>query len=224
MFRPLFLAATLALAPLPALAQEDLGTPPAGTYKLDLSHGRLIFKVNHLGFSTYIGLFTRFDATLRFDPEAPETMSVTATVDPKSLETHFPDPAYDFNAQLTGPEFLDAGQFPEITFTSTAVRLTGETTAEVTGDLTLHGVTKPVTMTVTYNGGWAHMPMDPGGARAGFSARGALNRSDFGISFGLPAPGTTMGVGDRVEFEIETEFSNPDAPKPEAPKPDTPTP
>jgi polyisoprenoid-binding protein YceI len=214
MLRTLTLAAALALSALPARAQDDLGTPPAGTYRLDLSHGRLLFKVDHLGFSTFIGLFTRFDATLQFDPDAPETMSVTATVEADSLETHYPDPAFDFNAQLTGPEFLDAGAFPQITFVSTAVRLTGEKTADVTGDLTLHGVTKPVTLQVTYNGGWGHMPLDPGGARAGFSAKGSLNRSDFGISFGLPAPGTTMGVGDRVDIEIEVELSNPDAPKP----------
>lgn len=214
MLRTLTLAAALALSALPARAQDDLGTPPAGTYRLDLSHGRLLFKVDHLGFSTFIGLFTRFDATLQFDPDAPETMSVTATVEADSLETHYPDPAFDFNAQLTGPEFLDAGAFPQITFVSTAVRLTGDKTADVTGDLTLHGVTKPVTLQVTYNGGWGHMPLDPGGARAGFSAKGSLNRSDFGISFGLPAPGTTMGVGDRVDIEIEVELSNPDAPKP----------
>ncbi|MCB6179591.1 YceI family protein [Rhodobacter sp. Har01] len=214
MLRPLVLSALLALSPLPATAQDDLGTPPAGTYRLDLAHGRLIFKVNHLGFSTYIGLFTRFDATLQFDPDAPGTMSVTASIDAASLETHYPDPAYDFNAQLTGPDFLDAGQFPQIAFASTAVTLTGATTADVTGDLTLHGVTRPVTISVTYNGGWGHMPLDPGGARAGFSATGTLNRSDFGIAFGIPAPGTTMGVSDRVDFEIETEFSNPDAPRP----------
>jgi polyisoprenoid-binding protein YceI len=73
-------------------------------------------------------------------------------------------------------------------------------------------VTKPVTLRVRYNGGYAGHPLDPGGARIGFSAEGALFRSDFGIGFGIPAPGTTMGVGDLVTFRIEAEFINPDAP------------
>ena len=72
---------------------------------------------------------------------------------------------------------------------------------------------------VTYNGGWAGHPMDPGGARVGFSAKGSLKRSDFGITYGLPTPGSTLGVGDTVQIEIEAEFINPAAPKPEAPAP-----
>ena len=101
-----------------------------------------------------------------------------------------------------------------MTFTSTAVALTGADTADVTGDLTLHGVTRPITLAVTFNGGYGAFAMDPSGARIGFSATGKLNRSDFGIGFGVPAPGTTFGVGDEVQIIIETEFTNPDAPKP----------
>ena len=95
--------------------------------------------------------------------------------------------------------------------TSTSVTLTGPNTADVTGDLTLHGVTRPITLAVAYNGGWGAMPMDPAGARIGFSATGRLNRSDFGIGYGLPAPGTTMGVWDEVKIEIETEFTSTEA-------------
>ena len=109
---------------------------------------------------------------------------------------------------LTGPEFLDVGQFPEITFVSTKVTRTGDNTAEVTGDLTLHGITKPVILAVTYNGGWKDMPLDAG-ARIGFSATGSFNRSDFGVGFGVPAPGTTMGVSDKVEIILEAEFIKP---------------
>ncbi|NJM83428.1 MAG: YceI family protein [Tabrizicola sp.] len=214
MLRALCLSAAL-LLPSAALAQEDLGDPPAGNYKLDLGHGRLLFRVSHLGFSRYTALFTKFDATLAFDPANPAAMSVTATVDATSLETHYPDPAVDFNALLTGPEFLDAARFPEITFRSTAITLTGEKTADVTGDLTLHGVTRPVVLKIVYNGGWGYMPLDPGGARIGFSASGTLSRSDFGVAYGIPEPGSTMGVSDEVEVIIEAEFSNPDAPKPQ---------
>jgi polyisoprenoid-binding protein YceI len=197
-----------------ALGAQELPPPVAGNFKLDLGHGRLIFRVSHLGFSNYTALFTDFDADLAFDPAAPETMAVSASVNAASLETHYPDPALDFNALITGPEFLDAATYPEITFVSTNVTLTGERTADVTGDLTLHGVTRPITLAVSYNGGWGSHPMDPSGARIGFSATGSLNRSDFGIGYGLPPPGSTMGVGDRVEIIIEAEFTNADVPKP----------
>jgi polyisoprenoid-binding protein YceI len=85
----------------------------------------------------------------------------------------------------------------------------------ITGDFTLHGVTKPVVLNATYNGGYAGHPFDPH-ARIGFSATGKLKRSDFGVAYGIPAPGTTMGVGDDVDIVIETEFSGP--PLPEAAK------
>jgi polyisoprenoid-binding protein YceI len=196
----------------PAPAQTSADPAPAGTYHLDPAHARLIFRVNHLGFSNYTALFRTFDADLTFDPAAPETMTLTATVDPASVETMYPDATYDFNAELSGPDFFDAVKFPAITFVSTKVALTGKATADVTGDLAFHGVTKPVTLQVTFNGGYAGHPMDAG-ARIGFSATGSLMRSEFGLGYGVPAPGTTMGVGDRVDLIIEAEFLNPDAPK-----------
>ena len=133
-------------------------------------------------------------------------MSVTATIDPTSI-AHDNPPA-GFLAQLAGPEFLDAGKFPQMSFRSTKVAPTGADSADVTGDLTLHGVTRPVTLKVVYNGGYPGMALDPH-ARTGFSAHGALNRSDFGLSGGLPPAGTTFGVGDRVDIAIETEFLGP---------------
>jgi polyisoprenoid-binding protein YceI len=213
MLRTFLCAALLAL---PASAQDmgDLGTPPAGTYTTDPAHTRLWFTVDHLGFSTFMALFTKAEAVLQFNPDAPEDMQVTATVDLTTLQTHNDDPSYDFNAIVSGPDYLNAPAHPLATFTSTRVALTGENTAKVTGDLTLNGITRPITLDVTYNGGWGHMPLDPGGARAGFSITGTLLRSDFGIANGIPAPGTTMGVSDEVTFYVETEMSNPDAPKP----------
>ncbi len=213
MLRPLLLAAGLAL---PVLAQDmsDLGSPPPGTYRTDPAHTRLWFTVDHLGFSRYMALFTRVEATLQFDPKAPEAMQVSATVDLTSLETHNDDPSYDFNAIVSGPDFLNAPTHPVASFTSTAVKLTGERTAEVTGDLTLNGVTKPVVLQATYNSGWGHMPLDPAGARAGFSLQTMLKRSDFGISNGIPTAEMPLGVSDEVHVFIETELMNPDAPKP----------
>ena len=90
-------------------------------------------------------------------------------------------------------------------------RAAGPASAAVTGDLTLHGVTRPVALTIDFNGGYAGNAMDPAGSRIGFSARGALQRSDFGVDFSIPEPGSSMGVGDRVTFGIEAEFTRPDA-------------
>jgi polyisoprenoid-binding protein YceI len=208
--RHLIIALALALQTGPLLAQEDLsGEPaPAGAYQMDPAHARLLVRVNHLGFSHYTVVIRTFDAKLAFDPANPDVMTVTASADPASVETFFPDKTFDFNAVLTGPEFLDAGKFPQASFTSTDVALTGDNTADVTGDLTLHGVTKPVTFNVTFNGGNGGHPMDVG-ARIGFSATAVFNRSDFGIAYGLPPPGTTMGVLDPVELILEAEFVKP---------------
>ncbi|HEV7384163.1 MAG TPA: YceI family protein, partial [Phenylobacterium sp.] len=121
---------------------------------------------------------------------------------------NYPDPAkLNFDAQIER-EFLETAKFPAITFKSTKVTLTGKNTAKVTGDFTLHGVTKPVTLDVTYNGGYPPNAFDPGGARVGFSAHGAFKRSAFGMGMGVPAPGSNMGVSDDVDVAIETEFSD----------------
>ncbi len=213
--RPAVATAVLAaaLAGMPAAAETiapvatDL---PAGTYVLDRAHTSLIFRVNHIGFSWFTARFTHVEAELDLDPANPEASALRVTIDPRSLETDYPEPeVYDFNAELHGPNWLDADRFPEITYRSIAIRLTGPDTALVEGDLTLHGVTGPVEMEVTFNGGYASHPLDPFGSRIGFSARGTLSRTAFGMGYGAPEPGTTMGVGDAVEFIIETEFTRP---------------
>ena len=131
---------------------------------------------------------------------------LSVTIETDSLETQFPFAEPDFNATLAGPEWLDAQQHPRITFLSTAIDMTGAQAARVTGDLTLHGVTRPVALDVTFNGGYGNDPFGPAKALIGFSATGAFNRSAFGITNGLPAEGSTLGVGDRVEMMIEAEF------------------
>jgi polyisoprenoid-binding protein YceI len=181
----------------------------AGTYALDPYHASLIFKVNHLGFSNYTARFTGFDATLELDPADPGAAELTATVDPASVETDFSDPEdLDFNSVIAGPEFLDAEAFPQMSYRSTAVTLTGPNTATIDGELTLHGVTAPVALEATFNGGWAGIPQDPN-ARIGFSVHGTLMRSAFGVDYGVPEPGSNMGVGDAVEVIIEAEFTGP---------------
>jgi polyisoprenoid-binding protein YceI len=182
---------------------------PAGQYTLDRAHASLIFRVNHLGFSHFTARFKRFDARLAFDPANLGAARVSATVDAASLETDYPDPAQlDFNAMLTGAQWLDVTRFPEMTFVSRQVEVTGRNTVRIHGDLTLHGVTQPVALEAVFNGGYAGHPLDPH-ARIGFSAHGTLQRSTFGLTYGIPAPGTTMGVGDDVEVVIEAEFTGP---------------
>jgi polyisoprenoid-binding protein YceI len=195
-------AATRETAPI-AAAQIDV---PAGGYTLDKAHASLIFRVDHLGFSKYTGRFATFDAKLVFDPRNPTASSVTATIDPNSLQVE--NPPAGFLDSLRGPEWLNTVRFPQLTFHSKRVELTGRRSARIVGELNLHGVTQPVTLDATFNGGYAGHPMDPH-ARIGFSAKGAFNRSAFGIAFGIPAPGTTMGVGDKVEVVIEAEFNGP---------------
>lgn len=182
---------------------------PAGDYSLDRAHASLIFRVSHLGFSHYTARFKRFDARLKFDPADLAASQLTATVDARSIETDYPDPAkLDFNAQLQNDKWLDTAKFPEMRYRSTRVEVTGPNTLRVTGDLTLSGVTHPVALDVAYNGGYAGHPFDPH-ARVGFSARGTLKRSAFGMRYGIPAPGSNLGVGDDVEIIVEAEFSGP---------------
>ncbi|MDP3852840.1 YceI family protein [Phenylobacterium sp.] len=194
--------------PEAAAAPAVVNTAPPGAYVLDRDHTSVTFRVNHLGLSRYTARFTKADGDLQFDPANPAAMSVSATIDPRSLETDYPDAAkLDFDGELAGPNWLDAAKFPQMTFKSTKVEVTGANTAKLTGDLTLHGVTRPVTLDATFNGGLAANAMDPKGSRIGFSARGGLKRSEFGVSYGVPAPGSNFGVGDDVEVIIETEFT-----------------
>lgn len=214
------IAALCACAPRPAREAAATAAPQApseaaaGTYFLDPAHASVNFRVSHLGLSHYTARFTKLDGTLKFDPANPAAQQVTATLDAASLQTNYPDAAHlDFDTQVER-EFLDAARFPTITFTSMRVEPTGPRTARVTGDLTLHGVTRPVTLEATFNGGYKPNAMDPMGARIGFSAHGTFRRSDFGIRYGLPAPGTTMGVGDDVDVTIEAEFTSLRTPRP----------
>jgi polyisoprenoid-binding protein YceI len=193
--------------PAATAAAQPPTDAPAGTYKMDRDHTSVNFRLSHIGFSRYTARFTKMDGTLVFDPANPTAQSVTATIDATSLQTNYTDSAkLDFDSMLE-KDFLDTKNHPTITFKSTKIDVTGPKTARVTGDLTLRGVTKPVVLETTWNGGYKPNAMDPNGARIGFSAHGTFKRSDFGMTAGLPAPGTTMGVGDDVEVMIETEFT-----------------
>ncbi|WP_199754346.1 YceI family protein [Dyella dinghuensis] len=176
-------------------------------YQIDKSHASLQLRVSHMGFSTYTTRFSRFDAALTFDPHNISASKLTATIDATSLEMDAaPKMCIDI---VQGPQFLDTKKFPKIVFRSEKIRMTGAQSFEISGTLALHGVTRPMVLTGTYNGGYSGMPdMDPH-ARVGFSAHGTIKRSDFGMGYGVPAPGTTMGVGDLIDVSIEAEFNGP---------------
>jgi polyisoprenoid-binding protein YceI len=206
------LVATLGLQSGLSLATESAGppamaAPPAGMYKLDKSHASLVLRASHLGFSTYTTRFSRFDSELTFDPKNLPASKVVTTIDAASFEM---DAAPQMCLGIMkGPQMLDTAKFPQIVFKSESIRMTGANSMEISGTLTLHGVTRPMVLAATYNAGYPGMPeMDPQ-ARVGFSAHGSFKRSDFGIAYGVPAPGTTMGVGDLIDFSIEAEFTGP---------------
>jgi polyisoprenoid-binding protein YceI len=180
---------------------------PAGTYQVDKAHTSLLFRVDHLGFSTYTGRFTRLDAQLQFDPNDLASSRVTVNIDPHSIEAD--NTPSGFIQSLAGKDWLDADRFSEMSFRSTGVAVTGPRSFRIDGQLTLHGVTRPITLDARYNGGYAGFPPYEPNARVGFSAQGSFKRSDFGVSHGIPAPGTTFGVGDTVHVVLETEFSGP---------------
>lgn len=204
----------------PAATEEAVEYGAAGTYAIDPTHTSVTWKVDHFGLSAYTGRFKTVDATLEFNPEDPAATRITATIDPLSVETDYPadykashaDSAYDtWNEDLgRNPNWLNGDAFPQITFTSTSVTQDTASTGKVTGDLTFLGVTKPVTLDVTYNGK-ANFPWAPEADKIGFSARTVLKRSDFGNATYAP------NIGDEVEVIIETEFQQVVAPADPAP-------
>lgn len=190
----------------PTVESAVAHTAPSGAYSLDKSHASLIVRLSHMGYSQFTARFESWDARLDLDTAAPENSSINVTIDPRSIAADNPPPG--FIDIMRGADFLDAARYPEISFRSTLLERTGPNTARVTGELTLHGVTRPVALDVRFNGGYAGMELDPN-ARVGFSARGVFNRSDFGMAYGIPPEGSNLGVGDAVEVIIETEFSGP---------------
>lgn len=207
-FARIAVTAVICLVALPALGQEvkDL---PRQTYSADPFHTSVIFRLNHLGFSTFIASFDEVEATLDLDVDDPGNARLDVAIATASLDLPFGGDG--FLETMIGPEWLNAQAHPEITFRSTAVAMTGDNSADVTGDLTIAGVTQPATLDVTYNGGWAKGPFEPF-SRLGFSARTSISRSAFGMDFGVPPPGSEMGVGDKISVEIEAEMTGPPAP------------
>jgi polyisoprenoid-binding protein YceI len=191
-----FAAAALSSAQA-ASVSTDPKQAPAGAYQMETRHTQVIFAIPHFGITDYYGRFEKVSGTLNFNPSAPEKSSVAVSVDTSSANVM----SSELAGEIVGPSVFDSAKFPAATFKSTSVERTGPTTGRMTGDLTLHGVTKPVTFDVTFNGG---LPAPMGGAAydIGFHATTVIKRSDFGLDKMM----WSSAVGDEVKLTIEALF------------------
>lgn len=191
-------AVALFLPAAPLLAQAAPIDLPAGAYALDKTHASVTWRISHLGLSYYTARFVSFDSTVTLDPKDPTRSSVMFTIDPKSVRTDYPFPEKENFDQVIASKFLLGDKHPEIRFQSTALQATGAKTGKLKGNMTMAGVTKPVTFDVTLNGAMMHPMLKV--PVLGFSAKGSLKRSDFGLT-------ELQGVlGDTIEIAIEAEY------------------
>lgn len=167
----------------------------AGAYALDSAHGKITWSVDHLGFSTYYGQFVNVAATLTLDPANPSASTLTATIPLTDVAPN----SDGLKAHLQTADFFDTANHPTATFVSRSVTVDADDANEATvvGDLTLRGVTRPVTMEVEFNQAG---PAMGGGYKVGFDGEATIKRSEFGVNFAIPA------VSDEVELHIEGEF------------------
>ncbi|WP_179379420.1 YceI family protein [Jannaschia marina] len=185
-------AAALMLAAAPALADTE-------TYEVDASHAQTLFSYNHLGYSTTFGMFSGWEGTIEFDAEAPENSSVEVSIPASAMFTGWEKRDEHFSS----PDFLDAAANDVVTFVSTGIEVTGENTANITGDLTLGGVTQEVTLEATLNQMGDHPQQQK--PWLGFDATTTLLRSDFDAGAFAPF------VSDEVEVTISIEAGKADA-------------
>jgi polyisoprenoid-binding protein YceI len=194
-------ALTLALA-APALAQtaptRDSAQIQAGTYAVDASHTQVGWTVSHMGFSNYHGGFSDVSGSLTLDPKNPAQSKLSIKIPVASVSTT----SDKLTGELKGEQWLDGAKFPEMTFVSTKVEPQGKDKAKILGNLTLHGVTKPVTLDVTLVGAGAN-PMSKK-YTVGFDATGTIKRSEFGVKTYVPL------IGDDLHLTIAGAFERRD--------------
>lgn len=167
---------------------------PSGAYKADQGHRYITFTYSHQGYSTPYIRWRDWDADLNWNAEEPEKSSISVTIKAASVDTGVDK----FDDHMKSADIFDIENHPEITFVSTAIEKTGSNTGTITGDLTIKGVTKPVTVAAVFNKG----AFDQRGQhhKLGFSGEATVLRSDFGVDLAVPF------VGDEVKIIIETEF------------------
>jgi polyisoprenoid-binding protein YceI len=168
------------------------------TYTIDYQHSDVSFSVRHMVFAKVRGHFTKWTADLAFDPANPAASSVSVTMDAGSIDTR----EAQRDGHLKSPDFLDAEKYPQITFKSTKVEKAGDKKFAVTGDLTIHGTTKPVKLDVEELGGGK----DPwGNQRVAFAAKARVDRGDFGLKWNQALETGGVLVGEHIDIEIDVE-------------------
>lgn len=194
-------AAALAQAPMAPPGARDVGRITGGVYTADPAHTLVTWTVDHMGFSSYSGIFGDVTGTLQLDPKNPSATRVEmlipvtkVTTANAGLTAHLTRPGKDGGK----PDFFGADMAPA-RFVSTAVAVRGQS-ARVTGNLTLNGVTRPVTLDATFHGAGKAPAQMGGKENVGFHATGTIRRSEFGIGFGVPV------VSDAVKLEIDAAF------------------
>jgi polyisoprenoid-binding protein YceI len=183
-----------------ALAMAATAAAQAGNWQIDPNHTAAQFSVRHLGLSTVRGAFTKVSGTAKYDPADPSKDSLEVTIDANSVDTRVEMRDND----LRSPRFFDVQKYPTITFHSKAAKAAGAGKLKITGDLTIHGVTKEVVLDVDGPTAPIKDPMGSG-QRMGASATTKINRQDFGI---VTMPG---GIGDEITITIDAELVQPAA-------------
>jgi polyisoprenoid-binding protein YceI len=173
------------------------GELKAGTYRIETYHTQVVFSVTHFGLTNYYGMFAGASGTLNLDPTNLANAKLQVSIPVASISTTVPI----LTEELKGHEWFDAAQFPVATFVSTAVMSTGPDSARVTGNLTLHGVTKPVVLNVQLVGASVN-PLSKAYS-IGFEVSGTFKRGDFGISMDLPAVGNDVKLHIAGAFEAQ---------------------
>ena len=170
------------------------------SWQIDTAHSEIQFKVRHMMVSWAKGSFEKFGGTIELDEENPENTKVDIQIETASINTRQPDR----DAHLRSPDFFDAPTYPYITFKSTKVERTGPNTAKMTGDLTVRGITKPVTLDVSYEG-QHKSPFGPFIA-AGFNAETTISRKEFGLTWNAALETGGVLVGDKVTINVDVAF------------------
>lgn len=176
------------------VSSADPAAVKAGAYKVDAYHTQVGFSISHFGFTDYSGLFSGATGTLQLDAANPGASKLAVAIPVQSIQTTVPK----LTEELKGEKWFDAAKYPTASFTSTQVVRTGADTATIVGELTLHGVTKPVTLKAHLVGSGVN-PLSKA-VTAGFSATGVIKRSEFGVSQYLPL------IGDEVQLTIAGAF------------------
>lgn len=180
-----------------AAVDADYKEAPSGDYLIDKGHAYIVFTYSHHGYSKPLLRWRDWDSTLTWDNEAPENSSVTVDIKTAKVDTGVDV----FDEHLQADRWFDAATYPDISFKSTSLTKLSGTKGTMVGDLTLKGITKPVTLDVTFNK--AGFNGRSNSHKLGFSATGALNRSDWNLGGGVPAISDNVDLTIEVEYEME---------------------